>query len=100
MNGAGDRLAACGIATIEQRLPGPDSGDGRVGQVLTVITDPTHHDRNHGHTIMRGLLDWFRRHEVSRVDAFAGGEGELLYREAGFTHRREAALSNSVTPSR
>lgn len=86
-----DGLAACGIGAIEQRLPGPDTTDGRVGQILAVVTDPAH--PGHGRAVLHGLLDWFRRQEVFRVDVFAAAEDELLCREAGFVRRREAALS-------
>ncbi|MFF1598698.1 GNAT family N-acetyltransferase [Streptomyces mirabilis] len=89
----GDRgLAACGIATIEQRLPGPHLRNGRIGHVIGVVTDPSYRRRGHSRSIMRGLLDWFGEREVARVDLYASVEGEPLYRELGFTHHPDPAL--------
>ncbi|MFF3577472.1 GNAT family N-acetyltransferase [Streptomyces mirabilis] len=89
----GDRgLAACGIATIEQRLPGPHLRNGRIGHVIGVVTDPSYRRRGHSRSIMRGLLDWFAEREVARVDLYASTEGEPLYRELGFTHHPDPAL--------
>ncbi|MEU2736678.1 GNAT family N-acetyltransferase [Streptomyces sp. NPDC007095] len=92
-DGADDRgLAACGIATIEQRLPGPHLRNGRIGHVIGVVTDPSYRRRGHSRSIMRGLLDWFREREVARVDLYASAEGEPLYRELGFTDHPDPAL--------
>ncbi|MFI6654454.1 GNAT family N-acetyltransferase [Streptomyces sp. NPDC050523] len=91
--GCGDGgLAACGIGTIEQRLPGPHLRNGRIGHVIGVITDPAHRHRGHSRAIMRGLLDWFREREVARVDLYASAEGEPLYRDLGFTDLPDPAL--------
>lgn len=92
-DGDGDRgLAACGIATIEQRLPGPHLRNGRIGHVIGVVTDPSYRRRGHSRSIMLGLLDWFGEREVARVDLYASAEGEPLYRELGFTHHPDPAL--------
>ncbi|MCT9105420.1 GNAT family N-acetyltransferase [Streptomyces mirabilis] len=92
-DGDGDRgLAACGIATIEQRLPGPHLRNGRIGHVIGVVTDPSYRRRGHSRSIMRSLLDWFGEREVARVDLYASAEGEPLYRELGFTHHPDPAL--------
>ncbi|MEU5323101.1 GNAT family N-acetyltransferase [Streptomyces sp. NPDC021056] len=91
-DGTDGGLAACGIGTIEQRLPGPHLHNGRIGQVIGVITDPAHRRRGHSRAIMRGLLDWFRDREVARVDLYASAEGAPLYRELGFTPHPDPAL--------
>ncbi|MER7686533.1 GNAT family N-acetyltransferase [Streptomyces sp. NPDC097610] len=92
-DGDGDRgLAACGIATIEQRLPGPHLRNGRIGHVIGVVTDPSYRRRGHSRSIMRGLLDWLGEREVARVDLYASAEGEPLYRELGFTNHPDPAL--------
>ncbi|MFF4730719.1 GNAT family N-acetyltransferase [Streptomyces mirabilis] len=92
-DGDGDRgLAACGIATIEQRLPGPHLRNGRIGHVIGVVTDPSYRRRGHSRSIMRGLLGWFGEREVARVDLYASAEGEPLYRELGFTDHPDPAL--------
>jgi GNAT superfamily N-acetyltransferase len=85
-------LAACGIGTIEQRLPGPHLRNGRIGQVIGVVTDPRYRRRGHSRSIMRGLLDWFRESDVARVDLYASAEGEPLYRDLGFTDHPDPSL--------
>jgi len=85
-------LAACGIGTIEQRLPGPHLRNGRIGQVIGVVTDPAHRRRGHSRAIMRGLLDWFGEQQVARVDLYASPGGEPLYRQLGFTNHPDPSL--------
>ncbi|MFE9837727.1 GNAT family N-acetyltransferase [Streptomyces sp. NPDC005551] len=89
--GAGG-LGACGIGTIEQRLPGPHLRNGRIGHVIGVVTDPAYRRRGHSRAIMRGLLDWFREREVARVDLYASPDGEPLYRALGFTDHPDPSL--------
>ncbi|MFG2629906.1 GNAT family N-acetyltransferase [Streptomyces sp. NPDC048473] len=85
-------LAACGIGTIEQRLPGPHLHNGRIGHVIGVVTDPAYRRRGHSRTIMQGLLDWFREREVARVDLYASSGGEPLYRALGFVDHPDPSL--------
>ncbi|MEV8316529.1 GNAT family N-acetyltransferase [Streptomyces sp. NPDC059900] len=85
-------LAACAVGSVEQRLPGPHLGNGRVGLVIGVVTDPEHRRRGHSRSLMRGLLDWFREREVARVDLYASHEGEPLYRDLGFVDHPAPAL--------
>ncbi|MEU7898677.1 GNAT family N-acetyltransferase [Nonomuraea sp. NPDC049152] len=85
-------LAACGIGTIEQRLPGPHLLNGRIGHVIGVVTDPAYRRRGHSRAIMQGLLDWFREREVARVDLYASHDGEPLYRELGFVDHPDPSL--------
>ncbi|MDV9169803.1 GNAT family N-acetyltransferase [Streptomyces sp. W16] len=92
VDGDGGTLAACGIGTVEQRLPGPHLRNGRIGHVLGVVTDPAHRRRGHSRSIMRGLLGWFRDAGVARVDLHASAEGEPLYRDLGFTEHPDPAL--------
>ncbi|MFI5772158.1 GNAT family N-acetyltransferase [Streptomyces sp. NPDC051658] len=88
----GSGLAACGIGTIEQRLPGPHLRNGRIGQVIGVVTDPAYRRLGHSRSIMQGLLDWFRESDVARVDLYASTGGEPLYRELGFTNHPDPSL--------
>ncbi|WP_405708418.1 MULTISPECIES: GNAT family N-acetyltransferase [unclassified Streptomyces] len=88
----GSGLAACGIGTIEQRLPGPHLSNGRIGQVIGVVTDPGYRRLGHSRSIMQELLGWFRERDVARVDLYASCEGEPLYRELGFTDHPDPSL--------
>ena len=88
----GGGLAACGVGSIEQRLPGPRAGNGLVGQVYGVVTDPVHRRRGHSRAVMEGLLGWFRERGVARVDLHASREGEPLYRALGFVDHPEPGM--------
>lgn len=86
-------MAACGIGTIEQRLPNPRLANGRLGHVFGVVTDPGYRRRGHSRAIMTGLLAWFQECGVARVDLHASREGEPLYRSLGFVERGDPAMS-------
>ncbi|MEU9300895.1 GNAT family N-acetyltransferase [Streptomyces sp. NPDC048269] len=85
-------LAACGIGTVEQRLPSPHLRNGRIGHVLGMVTDPVYRRRGHSRAVMRGLLDWFREQEAARVDLYASPDGEPLYRALGFADHPNPSL--------
>ena len=85
-------LAACGVGTIERRLPNPRLRNGLLGQVFGVVTDPAYRRRGHSRAIMTGLLAWFRSRSVARVDLNASREGEPLYRQLGFTANRDPSM--------
>jgi GNAT superfamily N-acetyltransferase len=85
-------LAACGIGSIEQRLPGPHLRNGRCGLVIGVVTDPAYRRRGYSRAIMRELLAWFRDQGAARVDLYASHEGEPLYRELGFLGHPDPAM--------
>ena len=91
-DGVDGGLAACGVGATEQRLPGPHLRNGRIGHVIGVVTDPAYRRRGHSRAVMLGLLDWFREHEVARVDLHASADGEPLYRELGFVDHPDPAL--------
>ncbi|MFD8705656.1 GNAT family N-acetyltransferase [Kitasatospora sp. NPDC059648] len=80
----GSGLAAFGIGSIEQRLPGPYLATGRVGLVIGIATDPVYRWHGLGLAILRDLLAWFRERGADRVDPLASVEGEPLRRELGF----------------
>jgi len=88
-----DGLAACGVGTIEVRLPNPRLRNGRLGQVFGVVTDPVYRRRGHSRAIMEGLLGWFRSREVARVDLNASREGAPLYRDLGFVEHPDPTMS-------
>jgi GNAT superfamily N-acetyltransferase len=87
-----NNLAACGIGTIEQWLPGPHLRNGRIGHVLGMVTDRAYQRRGHGRAIMQDLLDWFRKRDVVRVDLHASPAAEPLYRALGFVDHPDPSL--------
>lgn len=93
VDGDNGGLAACGIGTIAQWLPGPHLRNGRIGHVIGVVTDPAYRRQGHSRAIMGGLIDWFRDREVTRVDLHASKDAEPLYRELGFANHPDPSLS-------
>lgn len=85
-------LAACGVGTIEQWLPGPNVADGRIGHITGVVTDPAQRGKGYGHAITLGLLDWFRDRAVTQVDLHASRDAEHLYRSLGFIDQPAPSL--------
>jgi GNAT superfamily N-acetyltransferase len=85
-------LAACGVGTIERRLPNPRLRNGLLGQVFGVVTDPEYRRRGYSRAIMAGLMAWFRSRAVARVDLQASREGEPLYRDLGFVTHPDPAM--------
>ncbi|MGW4028158.1 GNAT family N-acetyltransferase [Streptomyces sp. NPDC004838] len=85
-------LAACAIGTIEHRLGGPGSVDGRCGYVFSVATDPGARRRGHSRACMGALLGWFRERGVTRVDLRASPDGEPLYASLGFVRTPDPAM--------
>jgi GNAT superfamily N-acetyltransferase len=86
-------LAACGIGTIDRRLPSPYTPSGLIGHVYGVVTDPAYRRRGHSRSIMEGLLDWFAERGIRRVDLTASPDGEPLYRALGFAEHPDPTLS-------
>lgn len=88
----GGGLAACGVGTIERRLPNPRLVNGMLGHVFGVVTDPAYRRRGHSRAVVAGLMDWFRSRSVARVDLNASREGEPLYRDLGFVAHPDPSM--------
>ena len=78
-------LVACGVGVVMQRLPGPNTLDGRVGHIASMMTEPAWRGRGLATAIVVGLLDWYRATGVRRVFLHASPDGEPIYRSLGFT---------------
>ncbi|MEU0945299.1 GNAT family N-acetyltransferase [Streptomyces canus] len=87
-------LAACGIGAIDRCPPRPGSRGVLTGHVVGVVTDPEHRRHGHGRTVVRGLLGWFRDHDVSRVDLRVPVGNAPLHRADSFpvSSRRGLAM--------
>jgi GNAT superfamily N-acetyltransferase len=77
-------VAACGVGVTLRRLPGPNTGDGRIGHVASMVTEPAWRGRGLATAIVRGLLDWYAAEGVRRVYLHASPDGEGIYRGQGF----------------
>ncbi|MDI5973427.1 GNAT family N-acetyltransferase [Streptomyces sp. SL13] len=83
--GGAVRLAACAVATVEQRLTSPGGAAGLFGFVFNVCTDPDYRGRGYARAVTAALLDWLTARGVTRVDLHATPQAEGLYRSMGFT---------------
>jgi ribosomal protein S18 acetylase RimI-like enzyme len=90
--GSPGKLAACAIGSIEYRLPGPNNPSGRTGYVFNVATDVDQRRRGYGRACVAGLLDWYRRRGVTKVDLKASPDGEPLYASLGFIRSEDPAM--------
>jgi GNAT superfamily N-acetyltransferase len=77
-------LAACGVAMIAQRLPGPGNVSGRFGYVQSMATDVRFRRRGLARAIFEALMHWFDVQGVDAVDLHATPNAEPLYRAFGF----------------
>jgi GNAT superfamily N-acetyltransferase len=95
---AAGRLVACGVGVVMQRLPGPNTGDGRIGHIASMVTEPAWRGRGLATAIVAGLLDWYRAAGVRRVFLHASESGEPIYRGLGFHEGAHPELMLDVPP--
>ena len=91
-----DRLAACVVGTIDQRLPGPHNPSGRTGYVLSVATDPSRRRRGYSRACMQALLAWFDSHDITSINLRASAAGEPLYTSLGFRRTRDPGMRRAA----
>jgi GNAT superfamily N-acetyltransferase len=87
-----DGLVACGIGSIDQRLPGSSNPTGRYGYIANMVTEAEHRGQGLAGQVLRALLDWFAAQGIGIVDLHASADGERLYRAHGFAENAQPAL--------
>jgi GNAT superfamily N-acetyltransferase len=92
IEGGGSSLAACGIAIIDERPPGPGLVDGQSGWVQSMVTDERARGRGYASAILEHLLKWFARAGVDRVLLNTTSSGRRLYLTHGFVACGEDTL--------
>jgi ribosomal protein S18 acetylase RimI-like enzyme len=85
-------LAACGMGSIDRRLPSPHNPSGLIGYILGIVTDRRYRRRGHARLIMENLLQWFDDRDLRRVDLHASPDGQELYRSLGFDDHPDPTL--------
>ncbi len=88
----GEGLAACGVASVSQRLPSMTNRSGRVGYVHSMSTDPAHRRSGHARTVVQAVMAWFEAEGIVTVELHATDMGAPLYRSYGFAETRYAEL--------
>jgi ribosomal protein S18 acetylase RimI-like enzyme len=87
-----ERLAACVVGAIDERLPGPGGASRWRGYVYNVATDPAYRRRGFSRACVRALLSWFAERGVEVVDLRASPDGEPLYASLGFVRTKDPAM--------
>ena len=85
-------LVACGIGSIDQRLPGSSNPTGRYGYIANMVTEAEHRGQGLAGQVLRALLDWFTAQGIHAVDLHASKDGEPIYRAHGFAENAQPAL--------
>ena len=88
----GEGLAACGVATVAARLPGPGNLTGHNGYVQSMATDERWRRRGYGRAVFGALVGWCEDEGVTAIDLHATGDGEQLYRSFGFRENQALEL--------
>ncbi len=79
-----ERLAACAVGLVEQRLSSPANPVGQVGYILNVATDEAYRRRGFSRACVEALLHWYANRGVPVVDLRASDDGQPLYESLGF----------------
>jgi len=85
-------LAACAVASLEQRLPGPGSPRGLGGSMSSVFVEPDRRGEGLGTAVVTAAVRWLVDHDAEIVDLHATPMAEPIYRALGFREPRSAAL--------
>jgi GNAT superfamily N-acetyltransferase len=84
VDGEEGQLAACGVAYLDRRLPGPGGGPPLQGHIGSMYTEVASRRQGHGRAVLRFLLDWCWDRGVQRVQLWASEMGAPLYASEGF----------------
>jgi len=96
-----DGVVACSAGICDFHAPGPENLTGVRGHVFNMSTFPAHRRRGYARACLQTQLEWFRDETEARVIGLnATPEGIALYRSAGFTEPRFAALQLILTQPR
>jgi ribosomal protein S18 acetylase RimI-like enzyme len=93
------RLAACGIAVVSDRLPGPGDTAGLRAYIQSVVTDVGHRRCGLARAVMTSLIDRLASRGVTSVDLHTTDDGDALYRSLGFGDPRNPELQYRAEPT-
>jgi GNAT superfamily N-acetyltransferase len=94
----GERLLACGLAWLDERVPSPTCPNGLRGHITGMYTEPHARGRGHGRAILGELLGWLQRQGMVVAELHASAQGAPLYRSAGFQLIDYPAMSLRLNP--
>lgn len=80
----GNGPVSSAMAVLERRAPSPSNPSGSAAHVSQVSTLVAHRRRGYAGACLRALLAELDARGVGRIDLFATGDGDSLYRSLGF----------------
>jgi len=78
-------VVASAWLVVVVRIPGGRHGNGRMGVVLNVYTDPDHRHRGLARRLMHEVIETARALDLARLELAATPPGRPLYEALGFT---------------
>jgi GNAT superfamily N-acetyltransferase len=87
-----EKLAACVVGAVDERLPSPFYLSPMRGYVYNVATVPEYRRRGYSRACMQALLAWYADHGVGLIDLRASPDGEPLYTSLGFKRTNDPAM--------
>jgi GNAT superfamily N-acetyltransferase len=85
-------LVACGVGSVDHRLPGSSNPTGRYGYIANRVTEEAYRGQGLAGQVLRLLLEWFEAQGIRTVDLHASVQGEPIYRAHGFAENGQPAL--------
>lgn len=93
----GGHLRACGAAWLTEHLPGPRAPRGYRGYIGFMCTEPAARGQGCARRILRDLLGWLERQDVTRIELHASPAGHSLYRSEGFADDAAVPMYRDVS---
>lgn len=87
------RAVGSGGVVINRHPPNPMNLDGRIGYVMSLVTEPDYRRLGIARQIMWMILAWLAEQGVHSVSLHASGQGRHLHRELGFLESHEMRLT-------
>ena len=79
------RIVSTASLVVIEKIPMPSAPNGRIGEVLNVMTYPEYGRRGLATRVMELLMEKAADMGLERIDLLASDEGETLYAKLGFT---------------
>ena len=93
---ADGQVVASAMGTIRPAAPTPAALDGRDILISNVCTLPQARRRGYARAAFEAVLAWARSTGIARLELMATGDGQQLYRGAGFAVTRFPAMRAQV----
>ena len=86
------QVVGSGGVVIDRHPPSPMNLDGRIGYIMSLVTEPAYRHLGIARHLMQTILRWLQEQGVRSVSLHASEQGCQLYRELGFSESHEMRL--------